>query len=134
MRPPPRCARVKMPFYTITGCHWLSFLGDLRSNLAVIATVFCQNDTTARFGGDCVLLVFVLRFSHTRSAAPVSAARCHRRAGRALMFRKQIVLVWKQEGHGAVASFGQFFADCGAVVDDDDGAGLQQVRPKTAMR
>jgi hypothetical protein len=50
------------------------------------------------------------------------------------MFRKQIVLVWKQEGHGAVASFGQFFADCGAVVDDDDGAGLQQVHPKTAMR
>ena len=34
------------PFRTAVGCHWLPFLRDPRS-LAVIAVIFCPNDSAA---------------------------------------------------------------------------------------
>jgi hypothetical protein len=34
-------------FHTVIGRHWLSFLRDLHSSLAVIAVIFCQNDNVA---------------------------------------------------------------------------------------
>jgi hypothetical protein len=41
--------RATLSFYTVTGCHWLSFLRELRSNPAVIADIlhFCRNDSVA---------------------------------------------------------------------------------------
>jgi hypothetical protein len=39
--------RATLSFYTLVGCHCQSFLRDLRSNLAVTAVVFCQNDSVA---------------------------------------------------------------------------------------
>jgi hypothetical protein len=32
-------------FYTVFGCHWLSFFRDLHSSPSVIAVSFCQNVT-----------------------------------------------------------------------------------------
>ena len=42
----------------------------------------------------------------------------------AQMYRKEIVLVWKQEGPGAVASFDDFFTEMNEKIGDDDGSGL----------
>jgi hypothetical protein len=39
--------RATLLFYTVIGCHWLSFHRDLPTNLAVIAVIFSQNDSGA---------------------------------------------------------------------------------------
>ena len=44
---PPGKPGVTLPFYPAIGCYWLSFPGDLRSNLAAIAVIFCQDDSAA---------------------------------------------------------------------------------------
>jgi hypothetical protein len=31
-----------LPFYTVVDCHWLAFLRDLHSDLAVIAVILSQ--------------------------------------------------------------------------------------------
>ena len=36
-----------LSFYTVIGCHWLAFLTDLHTNLAVIAVIRSQNDRVA---------------------------------------------------------------------------------------
>lgn len=38
---------------------------------------------------------------------------CRKEIHWCLHYKKEIVLLWKQEGDGSVASFNQFFADCG---------------------
>jgi hypothetical protein len=45
-----RWPRATLPFCTAIGCHWLSFLRESQSNLAVIAVILCQID------GTCVAL------------------------------------------------------------------------------
>jgi hypothetical protein len=40
-------ARALLSFFTVVGCHRLSFRRDLHSNRAVIAVTFCQNDRVA---------------------------------------------------------------------------------------
>ena len=39
--------RAALPFYTVTGCHRLPFLGDSHNNIAVIAVIFCRNGSVA---------------------------------------------------------------------------------------
>jgi hypothetical protein len=34
-------------FHTVTDCHGLPFLRDLHSNLAIVAVIFCRNDSVA---------------------------------------------------------------------------------------
>jgi hypothetical protein len=47
----------------ITGCHWLSFVRDLYSNLAVhIAIIVCQNDRAAPRPGDAFQTLALLGF------------------------------------------------------------------------
>jgi hypothetical protein len=36
-----------LSFYTGIDCHWLSFLRELHTNLAVVAVIFSQNDSVA---------------------------------------------------------------------------------------
>ena len=52
---------------------------------------------------------------------------CRKEIRWAMYYQKTIVLVWKQEGPGAVASFGVFFNDISKTVGDDDGDGLSQI-------
>ena len=52
---------------------------------------------------------------------------CRKEIRWALAYQKTIVLLWKQEGSGAVQSFGRFFADCHEVVNGDVGLGIENV-------
>ena len=36
-----------LSFHTVIGGNWLSFLSDFHGNLAVVAVIFCQNDSVA---------------------------------------------------------------------------------------
>jgi hypothetical protein len=51
-------------------------------------------------------------------------AFCRKEIRWALLYRKQIVLLWKQEGRGAVASFATFFKDLARAVETDGDDGL----------
>jgi hypothetical protein len=37
--------RATLSFYTVIGCHWLSLLRNLHTNLAAVAVIFCRNDS-----------------------------------------------------------------------------------------
>jgi hypothetical protein len=64
---------VALSFYTAVDCHCLSFFRDLPSDLAVVAAIFCLNDTMARWrcprsAGRCAGLAW------RRCARPVAIA------------------------------------------------------------
>jgi hypothetical protein len=40
-----------LSFYTVIDCLWRSFLRDVHRNLAVIAVIFCPNDSVAPWLG-----------------------------------------------------------------------------------
>ena len=58
---------------------------------------------------------------------------CRKEIRWALNYKKRVVLLWKQEGPGAVASFANFFTDIGKQVDDDDGSGLVPILNTAAI-
>lgn len=58
---------------------------------------------------------------------------CRKEIRWALLYEKTVVLLWKQEGKGAVHSFANFFTDCGKTVNDDDGAGLTEILNTAAV-
>jgi hypothetical protein len=58
---------------------------------------------------------------------------CRKEIRWALLYDKTTILLWKQEGTGAVASFNCFLEDCQQLVDDDNGEGLREVLGAAAI-
>ena len=57
---------------------------------------------------------------------------CRKEIRWCLMYKKEVVLLWKQEGPGSVVSFGRFFADCDKKLNDDSHEGLVKILHSTA--
>jgi hypothetical protein len=58
---------------------------------------------------------------------------CRKEIRWAMHYQKTIVLLWKQDGDGAVPSFGTFFEDVAQSVGDDDGEGLVEIFSDAAV-
>jgi hypothetical protein len=58
---------------------------------------------------------------------------CRKEIRWALLYKKPTILLWKQEGIGAVTSFNCFFEDCKKPVNDDDGEGLEEILKSAAI-
>ncbi len=58
---------------------------------------------------------------------------CRKEIRWCLMYKKDVVLLWKQEGPGSIASFGRFFADCHKELNDDSHEGLANILSTAAV-
>lgn len=58
---------------------------------------------------------------------------CRKEIRWAMHYKKKIVLLWKQDGNGAEASFGKFFEDIAKPVGEDDGDGLAEIFSDAAV-
>ena len=58
---------------------------------------------------------------------------CRKEIRWCLMYKKEVVLLWKQDGPGSIASFGRFFADCHKKLNDDSHEGLVKILSTAAV-
>jgi hypothetical protein len=58
---------------------------------------------------------------------------CRKEIRWALYYCKTVLLVWKQDGRGAVSSFGDFFREAEKEVHGDDGNGLDAIFAEAAI-